>query len=222
MKNNFKFKIGDSVVAKPDVTDEELNIGIGGWQGRVSEIFPDDNMICIDWDSVTLKNMPDSAITECEEKGMGWNQFYLETDSVELAEPRDTQEDVANMFGFLQDRHCWDFLGEEGRRIRKVLKNVDPNDHWKAFKVWKKHLEQVLKFPFKAEVSEFQERGPLRDDAKVIVEKITDIADPYGIIVLVRHGRKRHHFPLCDLDATDSKSSNYRNVNDYSIWFSNR
>lgn len=37
-KNNFKFKIGDSVVVKPDVTDHELNIGIGGWQGRVSEI----------------------------------------------------------------------------------------------------------------------------------------------------------------------------------------
>jgi hypothetical protein len=34
---NDKFKIGDSVVIKPGIIDEETGQDIGGWQGRVIE-----------------------------------------------------------------------------------------------------------------------------------------------------------------------------------------
>ena len=80
MEKKYTFKIGDSVMVKPHVKDEELGIEVdmGGWQGRISEILPKDNLICIDWDSITLKNMPGSAITLSEEKGYGWKSSNYE------------------------------------------------------------------------------------------------------------------------------------------------
>jgi len=40
--------------------------------------------------------------------------------------------------------------------------------------------------------------------------------------VKCRQGRKRYHFPLADMKATDRKSPNYQLVDDFGVWFSNR
>ena len=62
------FKVGDVVSVKPDVEDPDLGINIEGWQGRISEIRRETNIIAVDWDSVTLKNMANSVIDKCEEE----------------------------------------------------------------------------------------------------------------------------------------------------------
>ncbi len=62
------FKVGDVVSVKPDVEDPDLGINIEGWQGRISEIRRKTNIIAVDWDSVTLKNMANSVIDKCEEE----------------------------------------------------------------------------------------------------------------------------------------------------------
>lgn len=224
MEKSHKFKIGDSVIVKPNVKDEELGIEVdmGGWQGRISEILPEKNLICIDWDSITLKNIPSSAITLSEEKGFGWDQYYLEIGDVELTSTRDKKTDVEKICEQLQAEHAWDCLGPEGQRIQKVLAGIDPDDEWKAFKAWNKHLRKVLQFPFEAEVSEFQEQGPLKAGDKVIVEKITDVDDLHGVIVRIKHKGIPYKFPLCNLEAIDKKSPNYDFIQDYSVWFSNR
>lgn len=94
-KNNIE--IGDSVkVKKGTLCTEITNLCIEGWQGRVSEITEDevDNMlVCIDWDSITLKNMPDSFIELCEEDGSEYNSMYLRPDEVELTQARDKEEE---------------------------------------------------------------------------------------------------------------------------------
>lgn len=61
---------GDSVVVKLSVQDPDLGICIGGWQGTVTEVSADKKFICIEWDCLTLKGMPDSMITKCEEEGL--------------------------------------------------------------------------------------------------------------------------------------------------------
>jgi hypothetical protein len=63
-------KIGDSVIVKPSVQDPDFGISVGGWQGRISKVFEDGKLICIDWDSLTLKDIPGSMIERCEEDGM--------------------------------------------------------------------------------------------------------------------------------------------------------
>jgi hypothetical protein len=79
-----------------------------------------------------------------------------------------------------------------------------------------------LTFPFEAEVTEWQERGPLRAGDRVKVTGIRDIEDLYGVLVDVRVSHRKFVFPLCDLKAMDKKSSNYQLTDDYAVWFANR
>jgi hypothetical protein len=221
MKESHRFRIGDVVKVKPNVSDPDLGIGIGDWQGRISEISPKDNTICIDWDSMTLDNIPSSVITQCEEKGLDWTLMYLGTDDVESATARDTEADVARVVNRLQAEHAWDGLGDEGRDIGKVLAGVHPEDEWEAFEAWDAHLREVLEFPFRAKIAEPQERGPLRAGDEVVVRENVGLDDPYGVLVAVEHDRHTHHFPLCDLEAADRRSANYRFLRAYVVWFAN-
>ena len=50
--------IGESVVVKPGVTDPDTGRAIGGWQGRISAILDEAEILTIQWDSLTLKSMP--------------------------------------------------------------------------------------------------------------------------------------------------------------------
>jgi hypothetical protein len=53
------------------------------------------NLIGIEWDSITLKNIPSSVIDQCEVENLDWAQMCLFSTDVELTQPRDTEEDVA-------------------------------------------------------------------------------------------------------------------------------
>lgn len=102
-----KFKLGDSVVVKPNVEDPDLNINIGGWQGRISEIKKGDNLICINWDSLTLKQMSPETIDQCEEDGLDWTKMYLDQEEVEPTSSRDSEDDVEETIIQLEDKHNW-------------------------------------------------------------------------------------------------------------------
>ena len=218
----MNFKIGDSVVVKPNVKDPDFGIPIENWQGRISDIGERGNTILIDWDSITMRNMPDSIIYESVEKGWAWHQMNLNADEVELTEPRDTPEDVDKTVSEIEGKHQWVFLGEEGIGIQAVLADVEPDDERGAFAAWEAHLRVALSFPFKARIDEFQERGPLQAGERVIVERIVDIADLYGIIVEIKHERGVYTFHLCDLEATDQESANYDRLREYVVWYANR
>ncbi|MHC5761493.1 calcium-binding protein [Nostoc sp.] len=222
MAGKIKLKIGNSVIVKPSVLDPDLGTDISGWQGRISQINPENNSICIDWDSITLKNIPSEVIFKCEEEGLDWSQIYLEPTDVELTQAKDTEKDVAAIIEEIEAKHRWSHLGEEGKRIQAVLVDVEPDDEIAAFETWSEHLKKVLSFPFKAKVAEFQETGQLRNDDQVTLEGITSVEDLYGILVKVKHERRGYDFPLCDLEATDSKSPNYGFLRDYVVWFANR
>ena len=60
-KKRSSLKIGNSVKVKEGMQCPDLaDLCIGGWQGRVSEIGEGDDgngIICIRWDSITLKNI---------------------------------------------------------------------------------------------------------------------------------------------------------------------
>ena len=217
------FKVNDSVVVKQDIRDIDLKIDIGGWQGRVEEIEPgeEEEMLLVRWDSVTLREMPDEMIEVCEERGLSWEEYYIEASNVEPARPRDIEEDVEQVAKELGKKHAWAWLGEEGRRIQKMLSGVDPDDRWACMKAWGEYFKGHLTFPFEAEVKEFQERGPLQAGDRVKVKKIIITEDLYGVIVRVTRGRRRYDFPLCDLEALDEKSPNYQMIRDYRVWFAN-
>jgi len=216
------FKEGDSVVVKPGIVDPDFDTEIGGWQGRILEEPGSDNLVLIGWDSITLKNMPGSVIEQSEEQGLDWTKMYLEVQEVALTSLRDTKEDVIQAISELARKHAWSYLGEQGKRIGKVLDGVDEDSEMAALDAWEEHLSKSLVFPFEARIAEYQERGPLQAGDRVKVTGIGLVDDLYGVIVDLRRGRRKYAFPLCDLEVIDENSPNYQIVRDYAVWFANR
>ncbi len=219
-----RFKAGDSVIVRPGAMDPDFDVEIGGWHARISEMHPAGNrdMVMLAWDSVTLRQMPDWILAQSMEQGLNWTLMRLEIREIELADPRDTESDVAQAIEALSQEHAWSWLGEEGVRIGEILAGVDPDDEMALIDRWEEHLRRRLQFPFDASVAEYQERGPLQAGDRVSVQGIFDTDDHYGIIVLLKQQRRQYHFPLCDLEASDERSPNYQVVLDYAIWFANR
>ena len=215
-------KLKDSVVIKSGVKDPDLGTSIEDWQGRISDI--DEELVCVDWDSVTLKNMEASIITRCEQDGLDWTKMYVLADDVTLTKPRDTVKDVKKVIDELNKNYGWVYLGEEGVRIQKVLSGIERFDYELALQTWKKHLEKKLKFPIKAEVVELIDRGSLRVGDRVIICGIDEFIDEMrGLFAKVTYEQsKEFEFPLADLEALDKKSKNYQMIKDYVIWYANR
>ena len=213
-------------MVKLGATDTDYGYDMSGWQGRVTENhYADDQgnpYVTVAWDSITLKQMPVEMIERCEEGGLDWSSMGLYASEVQPASPRDKIHQVQQVKAELEDAHHMDHLGEQGRRIQKVLNSASRKGEMGAYKAWEKYLQTNLKFPFEAEVSEWQEHGPLQAGENVSVLGIEIIDDSYGVIVAIKAKQGRYDFPLCDLEAIPDTSPNYQPVNDYAVWFANR
>lgn len=219
------FNVGDSIVVKSGVNDPDYGGDISGWQGRITELMTDEKgvpTVMIEWDSLTLRKIPGSYIKECEREGLGWDSMGVFAHEVELSQPRDVPADVKRAIAEISAQYTWAYLGEEGDRIQEVLKGVNKKGDLAAFKAWEKYLIKTLTLPFEAEVSEWQERGPLRAGDRVTVLDFEDVEDLYGILVNIRTKGGDYTFPLCDLKAIDQNSPNYQPLDDYDVWFANR
>ncbi|MDO8755048.1 MAG: calcium-binding protein, partial [Anaerolineales bacterium] len=122
----------------------------------------------------------------------------------------------------IEDKHQMDHLGEQGRRMQQVLNSAGRKGEMGRFEAWEKYLKEKLTFPFDAEVSEHQERGPIRTGEHVSVFGIEIVDDSYGVIVSIKTKRGHYDFPLCDLEVLPDTSPNYQPLNDYVVWFANR
>jgi hypothetical protein len=223
-KRKPEFQVGDSVVVKPGVKDVDQGYDMQGWQGRVVEVLAQQQppVLLITWDSLTLRSFPPQMIETCEYEGSSWSSYYLSSEDIQKTEPRDTQDDVDAAIAEISAQYAWAFLGDEGKGIQKVLQEIDTEDEMTCFKAWYAHFSKVLTFPFEAEVSEFQESGPLQAGDVVRVIGLSDIDDLYGVLVHVKKKRRRYLFPLCDLAVADKKSPLYDPVYEYAVWFANR
>jgi hypothetical protein len=122
------FKLGDSVRFKDGQKDEDSDVDMSGWQGRVIEIDTRQKLVLVALDSLTLKSLPREYLEESEEEGLNWAEYYIGFDDVELIQPRDTQKVVEETVTALSNSVGWAFLGEEGRDINAVLAGAD-NEH---------------------------------------------------------------------------------------------
>ena len=214
--------IGESVVVKPGVTDPDTGHDIGGWQGRISAILDEAEILTIQWDSLTLKSLPPAHIAWSEEEGLSWSEMNLSPDEVEPAAARDTEDDVAATTAELESQTSWLYLGgEQGKRIQAIVNRAAGHNELAVFWAWHAYLEEHLVFPFAATVVEYQ-RGPVRQGARVTVLAITFLDETYGTIVAVKHTHGVNELPLCDLKATEADTETRQLVEDYAVWFANR
>jgi hypothetical protein len=209
-----ELKIDDSVKVKSGILCPDLEgLCIRGWQGRISEITEADDgtaIVRIEWDSITLKNMPDYYIDQSEEEDLDCSAMYLEPDDVELTESRDKKEDAAETLKAIFKAYRWDWLGEEGKRIQNVLFHVDENDEMEVLEAWEKYLEKTLSYPFDAVITEGSSGGHLKQGDKVSVKRISLVEDFHGIIVELRLQRNKYDHPLCNMKLL---TANHQTIN---------
>lgn len=220
-------KLGDSVIVKQGVKEPDLKeFEIGGWQGRVVEIDTksdkDNILITIEWDSLTLKQIPSNYIEQSEREGFGWNNMTLYESELEKIKPRDKEESVKQAQNILSDKHHWDSLGDEGIRISKVLDKVNPHDEMECLQKWVEYLDNELTFPIHAIVSDSEDNWLIKSRDKVIIKALPHIVDMYGIIASIRLNGEKYEFPLCDLEAIDKTKIDFQLIEDYRTWFANR
>lgn len=223
MTKEESLKIGDTVKVKDDFIDPDCGADMSGWQGRITQLFPEEGTALIAFDSITLQNLPQEYIDDSEEEGLSWNEYGYDLTDLIKVQPRDTAADAAQTLKQLEEAlvHNYLYLGEEGKEIGRILQSVDPDGNLDPLSAWWEYLEQDLKFPFEAVVDEWQ-RGPLRSGEKVRVHGIEDADEHYGIIVKLRHGRKQYHLPLCELAAANENSREYGLIDLYRTWFANQ
>ncbi len=220
-------KLGDSVIVKQGVKEPDFEeFSIGGWQGRVVEIDTksdkDNNLIMIEWDSLTLRQIPSKYIEQSERDGLDWKNMTLYESELEKSKPRDTKENVKQTQDKLSDNHYWDSLGDEVIRISKILDNVNPQDEMKCLQKWVEYLDNELSFPIHAIVSDSEDNWLIKSGDRVIIKSLPHIVDMYGIIASIRLNDEKYEFPLCDLEVIDKTKSDFQLIDDYRTWFSNR
>ena len=214
----MKFKTGQSVKVKEGtLCPDNEKFDLSGWQGRIFEI--DEDLIGINWDSVTLENMPEKYIIESEKDGLDWSTMYLNETEIEPATARDSVTDTDAEREKLERKYYWIEFGPEGEIIQSVANSAEGDSELDIMKAWHQFLEEKLVFPFEAVVVEYQSKGPFKQGDKLSVSGTEIFDDHYGIIISCRKGRKKYSFPLVDLE-TIGKNKKY--VEAYRTWFSNR
>jgi hypothetical protein len=219
------FDVGDYVRVKEGIKDTDYpDSEIGGWQGRVVEITDQEpSLLLVEWDSVTLEEMPIEILKEAELEGLSWERYYLDPRDVEAAEPRDAPQDVKQVRKRLYDQLQWSHADEQEEQIiRQVLEQVDNETERATLQAWKDALTNCLHFPFEATVAEPQDGGSFHTGDTVKVKNILLLDSLYGLLAVLQHGRSPKHIPLADLEATDEDSGNYRPLRAYCTWFANR
>ena len=221
-------KIGDNVKVKEGVNDpDDEDYSIADWQGWVVEVY-DENLsaenaenlqFMVSWDSMTLKNIPRTRLIELEREGYDWTMMCLDINDVDIATPRDKMEDAEAISEALSDDIYWEGMGEEGEEIAQILGNAQTLDE--AYKLWATYLEKELIFPFNAECYS-EESSVAANDSNIKAIKLGDIDEDYGILVVVPFENTTRQVALSDLDIQDETSPNFKALDLYSTWFTNK
>lgn len=225
MKLNLK--IGGNVFVRQGVKEPSLDqLDISGWQGRVVGIDTKSDkvniLITIEWDSLTLKQMPSNYIEQSERDGLDWQKMTLYESELEKTKPRGKKGSVKQSQDELSDKHFWTSFGDDGIRISKVLDNVSPHDEMECLQKWVEYLDAELTFPIHAIVTESINNWLIKSGDKVVLKSLPHIVDMYGVIAFIKLNGEKYPFPLCDLEVIDKNLADFQLIEDYKDWFSNR
>jgi hypothetical protein len=145
VRDRFDYCIGDSIIVRAGTMDPDLNTPLGGWQGRISDVEVGEQghvLLSICWDSITLENMHWAVIEQCEVRGMDWAEMVLGADQVDLATPRDTEQDVTSSLKRLSSTYAAHYLQEQGRQLWQSLSDVNSSNAMVTLNTWKVALEE--------------------------------------------------------------------------------
>lgn len=223
------FKIGDSVRVKQGTTDPDNESQIiGGWQGRIVEIAPntdtpDETLYLVEWDSITLKNIPDEQITYSERNDLDWTALNLYSSDLETAIERDSQDDTEAMQNVIHDLHYWDSFGEQGARIAQVVPKLATDaDELDYYRTWQTYLNSKLTFPIQAYIAESANPELLKEGSLVVINSLPEIFAKFGVFAHITRQGNKYRFPLNHLEVVSKTSKKRQIIDDYICWFEYR
>ena len=221
--NNSGFEVGDSIIVNPDIMCPDYpTLPLAGWQGWITDIYPEGKNLEIAWDSVALSALPAAYIQDSAQQGLSWDSMILGWNDILHWPARSTLEEAKQVHEVLKKRHRWDWLSDTNPGISEVLAGVEEANYADELSTWHAHLEETLAFPFEAKYSGAPPlEGTLRGSLVKVI-RISEADEHYGILVDIKVGRKSYTVPLSELEVADTSSSRHPLVSDYATWFDNR
>lgn len=222
----YEFQIGETIKVKKGIMCPDYEgLCLENYQGLVTDFGEDEDgnqTICIEWDSTSLKSLPEYYISESIQDGLAYQLMYLYADEIEHAEPRNTEEEGMALQDALYEKYKWAGFEGADKIVIEVIENIDPEDDMLLFNTWKTYLEKNLVLPLSTKIAKYQPKGKLKQGDLMKVLEIVFVDEKHGIIVEAKKGNNRYSIPLCDLEVTDSKNISSKPLHAYTMWFSNR
>lgn len=220
-------KIGNSVVVKKGTIEPTWrDFEIGAYQGRIIEIDSDTNkddiLVKVEWDSLTLEQLPHVYIEQSAIGKFDWQRSILKATDLNKTNPRDEDEQVKETQKKISYQYYWYSFGEEGVRIANILNKTNRSDEKKCLERWDKHLDTQLSFPIQAIISKYAQVDLTKSGDVLQINSLSTQVDTDGIMAEVELNGNTFEIPLFDLLVLDKKSLNFQLVNDYQTWFSDR
>jgi len=203
-------KIGDSIIIKDEIIDPDTGIKLDGFVGRIKEYLAS-NLVNIEWDSISLKKLPDAYIKSAIDTGCDYLTYNIEPKDLEICEARDTPSDVLKAVRLLGEK--WDNVEVFGD-LAELIDEIEEEG-------WDEYLEREITFPFMATYEDEYQKYQDRDKVKML--KIHDDDSHYGLIMKCKIGMGTLYFPLCELTANDKENNKTKAAVDlYAEYFWNR
>lgn len=237
-------EIGNSVKVKIGVKDPDYDKYVmSGWQGRIIDIDEENDLVEIEWDSITLKIIPGEYINSIIDEDCQYDKMYLNTSEIELTQPRDTESDVDKIVKELNKEYGYVTFDEQEENIKNILEADDISVSMLNLNKYYKFLLKNIELPYiltgmedfpweepyvfggwsKKEYEKLKKDNASYTDKFDLIEFDNDIEDGSGIFVKVKRisDNKIFTLPLWDLKGIDKKSKNYQIISDYSSWMTN-
>lgn len=242
----MNFKIGDSVIVKEGVNDpDSTDFPIVGWQGRIIHISDDikNPLIEIEWDSITLKQIPQDYIIQSIESDLDFTIMTLDIREVELGTSRDSETDAENIKNELQNKYQYVSIEQQEQNIAEILSNPNLSVNEDNIATYFIHLKNKIQYPClltgsedfsweepyifggwdRREYEKLKKTNPSYKDIFELIGLDETVEDGSGVYVKVKRisDKKKFTIPLWDLKVTDRQSKNYQLISDYSFWMTN-
>jgi hypothetical protein len=215
------FKINDTVKVKSGIKDpDNEQFDLSDWQGRIINIEKntDDPLVTIEWDNVTLMNMPAEFIEDSEENGYGFSEMNLLASEVELTFAREIEHNRGEIIASLEQNSSWAGFGEQGKRIKIVVN--DCKNNFAIMQHWFEHLDKNLDIPVKVKYTGDSNQN-LRYGSELVINRLKDADDTYGVIGSGKCQGRQVQVPLCDVEVLEF-SEKTQILEDYVVWFANQ
>lgn len=220
----MNLQIGDSVIVNDGVKEsDEHDFVVGGWQGRIKQIVDDtdiDNpLLEIEWDSITLQQMPEVFVRDSYYERVPWQTMRLRQSLLAKTEPRDEEEDVSRVRNEDKIKFFMELAGESGPRIAEILTDNCIFDPHEAAQRWLSYFKNNVRLPLPVVVEDPDYRKIFKSGAIARIASF-DVADSdQGIWLTLVYNTKKLDFQLYNLKMLSADSPYAQLLEDYKVWF---